>query len=132
MRCNVCYLPIHDEATQILCPRCTNEFHRDHLAAWLLTQTKCPMCREVLSEDFRDELKPKSERERKRLINIMRTLDNLSDSVYRLETGKKHGKRIQKMRIDEMGDSRGPSLLKPIATVVIFLIWIVLVIAIFA
>ena len=128
MRCNVCYLPIHDEATQILCPRYTNEFHRDHLAAWLLTETKCPVCREVLSEDFRDELKPKSERERKRLVNIMRTLDNLSDNVLRLETRSKHSKRVQKMRIEEMGDHRGPTLVKPIVTVVIFLLWIVIII----
>ena len=129
MRCNVCYLPIHDETTKILCPRCTNEFHRDHLAAWLLTETKCPMCREVLSEDFREDLKPKSEKERKRLVNIMRTLDNLSDNVLRLETSRTHGKRVHKMRMAESGDEKGPSLVKPIATVVFFSVWIIILIA---
>lgn len=131
MRCNVCYLPIHDEVTKILCPRCTNPFHRDHLAAWLLKEEKCPVCREILSEGFRDDLKPKDEKDRKRLMNIMRTLDGLSDKVHRLETSKRHGKRLQKQRLEELGDIEGPSLTKPIATVVIFLIWIVIVIAAF-
>jgi len=131
MRCNVCYLPIHEEVTQILCPRCTNPFHRDHLAAWLLKEEKCPVCREILSEEFRDELKPKDERERKRLVNLMRTLDGLSDKVHRLETSPKRRKRLERERMAEIGDDGSTSLTKPIATVVIFLIWIVIVIAAF-
>ena len=131
MRCNVCYLPIHDEATQILCPRCTNPFHRDHLAAWLLKEVKCPVCREILSEDFRDELKPKDERERKRLVNLMRTLDGLSHKVHELETSPRRRKRLERERMAELGDDGSASLTKPIATVVIFLVWIVIVIAAF-
>jgi hypothetical protein len=97
-----------------------------------LKEEKCPVCREILSEAFRDDLKPKSEKERIRLENIMRTLDSLSDRVHRLETSKKHGKRLQRERLAEMGDEGGPSLTKPIATVVIFLIWIVIVISAFS
>lgn len=131
MRCNVCFLPIHDEVTQILCPRCTNPFHRDHLAAWLLKEEKCPVCREILSEDFRDDLKPKDERERKRLVNLMRTLDGLSHKVHSLETSPKRRKRLERERMAEMGDDGSASLTKPIATVVIFLVWIIIVIAAF-
>ena len=103
-RCNICYLPIHDAATSIPCPRCFNTFHRDHLAGWLLNETQCPMCREELSEDFRAEFRPKSDRERQRLEDIMRSLDGLG---YMLEkTEKKYARRVKAAREREFGIER--------------------------
>ncbi|MHA2172579.1 MAG: hypothetical protein ACXAB7_22125 [Candidatus Kariarchaeaceae archaeon] len=58
----------------INCPRCVNPFHYDHLAAWLLTEKACPVCREELSEAFREDLRPKTEKEHNRLEQIVRTL----------------------------------------------------------
>ncbi|MCE7736277.1 MAG: hypothetical protein GPJ54_15460 [Candidatus Heimdallarchaeota archaeon] len=61
----------------------------------------------------------------------MRTLDGLSTKVHALETSPKRRKRLEQERMAELGDDGGASLTKPIATVVIFLIWIVVVIAAF-
>jgi hypothetical protein len=85
------------------CPRCFNSFHRDHLAAWLLRNKKCPICREVLSEAFREELRPKTERERQRLEDIFATLDNLGDMMSKLEGSRKYGRRIKESRSEEFG-----------------------------
>ena len=100
--------------------------------AFALKEEKCPVCREILSEDFRDELKPKDERERKRLVNLMRTLDGLSSKVHALETSPRRRKRLERERMAELGDDSSASLTKPIATVVIFLVWILVVIAAFS
>ena len=123
MRCNVCYLPIHDEATKILCPRCTNAYHRDHLAAWLLNEEKCPVCREVLSDEFRDDLKPKTEKERVRLENILGTLDGIGEVLGSWETGKRNKKRVKEMRKLNPNE-KAPSLLKWIILGSVFVLWI--------
>lgn len=104
-RCNVCYLPIHDQVTQMNCPRCFNAFHRDHLAAWLLREKKCPVCREMLSEAFREELRPKSERERQRLEDIFSSLDNLGHMMSKLESSRRYGGKIRESRSEEFGIS---------------------------
>lgn len=102
-RCNICYLPIHNQTTQMNCPRCFNSFHRDHLAAWLLQNKKCPICREVLSEAFREELRPKTERERQRLQDIFNSLDNLGNMMTRIEHSRKFGNKIRGSRSEEFG-----------------------------
>ncbi len=136
MRCNVCYLPIHDQTTKILCPRCTNPFHYDHLAAWLLTETKCPMCREVLSEDFREDLKPKSEKERRRLEQVLYTLDGLGQVLGKYETSRRQKKRLGEMRRVERGDPSTSSLISlalpvllGLVAIISFILIIVLVIS---
>ena len=101
MRCNICYLPIHDQSGKENCPRCFNEFHRDHLAAWLLKNDYCPMCRDPLSESFREQLRPKTEKERVRLENVLSTLDGIGDLFRELETKEK--KRIMQSRSQEFG-----------------------------
>jgi hypothetical protein len=103
MRCNVCYLPIHDERTMINCPRCVNPFHYDHLAAWLLTEKACPVCREELSEAFREDLRPKTEKEHNRLEQIVRTLDGLGAVVGKWEGSRRRRKRLHEQRRVEAG-----------------------------
>jgi len=98
MRCNICYLPIHEERSRLACPMCTNTYHRDHLAAWLLKEKACPVCRNELSEAFREDLRPKTEKERRRLDQILYTLDNVGDLLDNWETGKRQKKRVKEMR----------------------------------
>lgn len=102
-RCQICYLPIHEQKTLINCPRCQNEFHFDHIAAWLLNSDFCPVCRGHLSDSFRDEFKPKSERERRRLEQIFSTLDGLGELLQKVEKKSRHKRRIMAMREDEFG-----------------------------
>lgn len=129
-RCNICYLTIRDQATHLLCPRCLNSYHRDHLAAWLLNDTKCPVCREVLSEDFRFELKPKSERERRKLEQLMLTLDGLGDTLGDWET--KHKKRLDKeRRLDPNAADDNPSIRRLVIPLVLSVLWIAILFAVF-
>ena len=116
MRCNICYLPIHEERARENCPRCYNEFHREHFAAWLLKNDYCPMCRDPLSEDFRETLRPKTEKERQRLENVLSTLDGLGDMFRQLESKEK--KRIMKSREKEFQIEGDGSLLKMLLPVV--------------
>lgn len=95
MRCNICYLDIINELSEIKCPRCLNSFHKDHLAAWLLNEKSCPVCREELSQGFRDELKPRDERDRKRLLRISQNLQSLGTTLDRWESRNK--KKLDKM-----------------------------------
>ena len=88
MRCNVCYQPILIVRDKILCPECQNTFHRDHLAAWLLNIDYCPTCREMLSPQFLKELRPTSEAERRRLQEILWTLDNLTNTMANYERSR--------------------------------------------
>ena len=75
LRCNICYLDIGYSEQEIKCPRCLNPFHRDHLAAWLLTEKSCPTCRQELSTVFRKDLMPKNQTERDKLQEISRNLN---------------------------------------------------------
>ena len=101
MRCNICYLPIQEERSKERCPRCFNDFHKDHFAAWLLDHDYCPMCRETLSDSFREEMRPKTEDEAQRLQQILRTLDGLGDNLRKIE--RRYGKRIKASREEEFG-----------------------------
>jgi len=101
VRCNICYLPIEERTVKENCPRCFNNFHKDHFAAWLLDHDYCPMCREQLSASFREELRPKTEKERERLEEIMNRLDGIGDMLKQLET--KERRRIMASRSKEFG-----------------------------
>ncbi|MHA2251390.1 MAG: hypothetical protein ACXAD7_13595 [Candidatus Kariarchaeaceae archaeon] len=133
MRCNICYLPIHDQSTQILCPRCTNPFHYDHLAAWLLNESKCPVCRETLSDPFREDLKPKTEKDRRRLEQILYTLDGLGDVLGKWEGSRKRKKRLERMRKLDSDEEDEPGLpfMKLIVPLILFFIWLIVLTAIF-
>ena len=119
MRCNICYLPIHEVTSRESCPRCFNDFHRDHLAAWLLKHDYCPMCREKLSEAFIESFKPKDERERQRLEQVLRTLDNLGETFRELETRER--KQIMRSRESEFGLEGGGigTIVKMLAPIVL-------------
>jgi hypothetical protein len=94
----------------INCPRCVNPFHYDHLAAWLLTEKACPVCREELSEAFREDLRPKTEKEHNRLEQIVRTLDGLGAVVGKWEGSRRRRKRLHEQRRVEAGIEAAPSL----------------------
>lgn len=130
-KCKICFLPIHDEASMLRCPRCTNPFHKDHLAAWLLSNKSCPVCREELSIDFRVDLKPKDERERRRLEDILYNLDNLGDVLGDWET--KHRTKVAEMRttVINEGEPGTRRFMKVAFPFVLFIVWVAILIAIF-
>lgn len=119
MRCNICYLPINEVTSREACPRCFNDFHRDHLAAWLLKRDYCPMCRDTLSEAFIASFKPKDEQERLRLEAVLRTLDSLGETFRDLETRER--KQIMRARETEFGLEGGGigSLIKMLFPVIL-------------
>ena len=97
--CKICYLPIKNNEKQLPCPRCFNHFHQDHLAAWLLNNNSCPMCKNILSDDLRQDLQPKNEEERKKIEEILMKVDNIEDMVSKLE--KKQKRKLRKTREEE-------------------------------
>ena len=101
MNCNICYLPIQGQTAHERCPRCFNDFHKDHFAAWLLSHDYCPMCRNPLSLEFRNTLKPKTKQDRIRLEQTLSRLDGLGDVFRQLESKQK--KRIMQAREQEFG-----------------------------
>ncbi len=115
------------------CPRCTNAFHKDHLAAWLLNNKACPVCREELSIDFRVDLKPKDEVERRRLEDILYNLDNLGDVLGDWETKHRNRRRVADMRttVINEGQSNVNRAMKIGFPVVLFLVWVAILLAIF-
>ena len=132
-RCKICFLPVHDENAMLRCPRCTNGFHKDHLAAWLLSNKTCPVCREELSIEFRVDLKPKDEQERRRLEDILYNLDNLGDMLGDWEKKFKNRKRLAQMRttVINEGESDTKRFMKIGFPVLIFIVWVAILIAIF-
>jgi hypothetical protein len=77
---------------------CTNPFHRDHLAAWLLYDDTCPTCRDELPIELRMELKPKNEAEIKRLEEILINLDSIGDLLGEWEEKRRNKKIVRNMR----------------------------------
>jgi len=62
------------------------------------------MCREPLSDAFREELRPKTENERKRLEQSLARLEGIGDMFKHLESKQK--KRIMAQRSREFGIER--------------------------
>ncbi len=115
------------------CPRCTNPFHKDHLAAWLLNNKACPVCREELSIDFRVDLKPRDEVERRRLEDILYNLDNLGDVLGDWETKHRNRRKVAEMRttVINEGERDSKRAMKVAGPVVIFVVWVLILLAIF-
>ena len=132
-RCNICFLPVHDEYSMLRCPRCTNAFHKDHLAAWLLNNKSCPVCREELSISFRVELEPRDKQERKRLEDILYNLDNLGDVLGEWENKHRNRKRVAEMRttVINEGESNVNRFMKVGFPIVLFVVWVFILIFIF-
>lgn len=130
MRCNICYMDIIDEDTEIKCPRCINSFHKDHLAAWLLSEKSCPVCREELSHVFRDELKPRDERDRERLWRVSQNLQSLGDTLGKWESRNKKKKKVRKVKVERDEREKVP-LSKKLIPALIFIAWMVVLLIIF-
>ena len=47
------------------------------------------MCKNILSDDLRQDLQPKNEEERKKLEEILMKVDNIEDMVSKLEKKQK-------------------------------------------
>lgn len=130
MRCNICYLDIQFDQKAIKCPRCLNDFHQDHLAAWLLSEKSCPICREVLSDNFRESLRPKSDRERQRLQDISRSLNSIGKELERWE--RRNQRKLRRMREVQHNEPKVPIPWgKIFIPLLLFLIWVIILIAIF-
>ena len=57
------------------------------------------MCKNILSDDLRQDLQPKNEEERKKLEEILMKVDNIEDMVSKLE--KKQKRKLRKTREEE-------------------------------
>ncbi len=63
------------------------------------------MCRDPLSEQFREQFRPQTQQERERLENVLATLDGLGDMFRQLESSQK--KKIMREREKEFGIEGG-------------------------
>jgi Zn finger protein HypA/HybF involved in hydrogenase expression len=56
--CLVCDLDMHSADALVLCPHCSNVFHKSHLIQWVRLKKRCPACGEHLYESEIKELPP--------------------------------------------------------------------------
>lgn len=87
-RCNICFGSVESREAY-RCPHCNNGYHRDHLAAWLLMQSTCPVCRQEMPDNILTDLAPKDQNETERLMKIAKSLDNMEKLAKKLERIKR-------------------------------------------
>lgn len=71
--CAVCYTTIlgADLEESVIHINCKQRYHRSHIAAWLISNIICPMCREPFAKEIRDSLQPKTQQEVQQLEEVM-------------------------------------------------------------
>ncbi len=134
--CNICYGGLESSSQYISCENCHSKFHRDHLAAWLLNNLHCPVCRQDFTTKTLSELKPKTKKETYNLREINLRLNDLSAKLDQLEqiNKRKNPKLYSKKKRDikrlaseqiynEMtGSTKDDSIFKKLIPVWIFII----------
>jgi hypothetical protein len=116
------------------CPDCDNSFHKDHIAAWLLVQSFCPVCRKEMPLLVISELAPQDQQETERLMDINRSIANAEVLANKFE--KKYGigikQKKRKLQKEAMLSYEPPprekdSGLKLLIPLVVFGLWMLLI-----